>query len=221
MRTISPNMRPLPLLLLCSSMLPLQGCCSLARLFCGPDRSPWISVRYDTPERAVATLLEAIRRDEPQIVYLSLADEYRKRLGLDAAIAQLAWAKLREENPGLHVVGYAEVPPPTRLADNGATFELQIEGTRVDVEVVRESLWEIRYRRPDGSLGEQGNVIASWNPYAKVETLDDPDRDLSVLTVVPMRFEHEGVDAIGLEAIEHAALTRRWKVARIVVQQPE
>ncbi|MCA8964329.1 MAG: hypothetical protein KDC48_05570 [Planctomycetes bacterium] len=214
-------MRRLPLLLLCSSMLPLGGCCSMARFFCGPDRTPWISVNFDTPERAVSTLLEAIRRDEPQIVYLSLADEYRRRLRLDAAAAQLAWARLREENPGLHVVGYAEVPPPTRLADDGASFELTIEGTRVDVEVVRESLWEIRYRRPDHSLGEDGAVITSWSPYAKVEALDNPDRDLSVLTVTPMRFEHEGVDAVPLEAIEHAALTRRWKVARISVRQPQ
>ncbi len=214
-------MRRLPLLLLCSSLLPLAGCCSMARFFCGPDRSPWISVNFDTPEAAVATLLEAIRRDEPQIVYLSLAHEYRKRLGLDALLAQLAWVKLRQENPGLHVVGYAEVPPPTRLTDDGASFELTIEGTRVDVDVVRESLWEIRYRRPDGSLYEPGAVITSWVPYAKVDAIKDSDPDQSVLTIAPLRFAHEGVDSIPLEAIEHAALTRRWRVARIAVRQPQ
>lgn len=214
-------MRLLLPLSLCVAMSSLSGCCSLARLFCGPDRSPWISVRYDTPENAVATLLEAIRRDEPQIVYLSLAEEFQRHLGLDAAIAQLAWAKLREENPGLHVVGYAEVPPPVRRADNGATFRLQIEGTTVEIDVVQQAMRRIRWSVPteDGRLtGDEGAMIASWNSYAKVEVKDE---DLSELTLAPIRFHHDGLDAVELSQIDEFTLTRVWKVSRLHVLQPD
>lgn len=54
-------------------LLPLSGCCSLSRLFCGPDKSPWVPIDYSTPEATVRVLLEAIRRDEPSVVYESLA----------------------------------------------------------------------------------------------------------------------------------------------------
>ncbi len=207
---------------LCAALaLPLPGCCSLARLFCGPDRTPWVSVRFDTPEQAVQTLLEAIRRDEPEVVYLSLADEYRRRLGLDNAIAQLAWARLREENPGLHVAGYATVPPPVRLVDDGATFELDVEGNRLVIDVVRQSFWEIRYRRANGTQGDDGAPIASWAPYATLTPVAGTDIETSELHLAPRRFEHEGLETLQLDQLEHVALTRRWKVASIRMPQPQ
>ena len=38
----------LPALVLCA-LLPTGGCCSFARFFCGPDKTPWVSVDFDAP----------------------------------------------------------------------------------------------------------------------------------------------------------------------------
>ena len=77
------GMRPLVLAFLSAVALPLGGCCSLAQAWCGPERSAWISVEWGTPELATRTLLEALRRDDPEIVYEALADEMRASLGID------------------------------------------------------------------------------------------------------------------------------------------
>jgi hypothetical protein len=197
--------------------LPAGGCCSLSRLFCGPDRSPWISERFDAPEHAVATLLEAIRRDAAEVVYLCLADSYRRRLGLDAMVARLAWQKVRDQNPGLHLAGYATVPAPRHRTETAASFTLDVEGTAIEVDVVQQSYWDVRYRRPDGSLGETGAAVASWVELGRVETVAAADTDRSRLVLQPLVFEHEGLDAVPIERIESACLARRWRVADLRV----
>lgn len=201
--------------------LPLGGCCSMARFFCGPDRTTWVSERFDAPERTVATLLEALRRDDPEVVYLCLADTYRQQLGLDGQTVKLAWERVRDAAPGLFLAGYAEIPEPTRRDEDRATFHLLVEGHALVLELVCEPFWEVRYRRPDGSLGEAGAAVPKFGDYAASRSLDDPDRDLSELTLAPLRFEHEGVDEVPPSAIEHAALSRRWRVAAIEQRRPE
>ena len=99
-----------PALVLCS-LLPTGGCCSFARFFCGPDKTPWVSVEFDAPESAVRTFLEALRRDDPDVLYLSLSDGYRQRLGIDLMAVNVAWERFREQNPGLHVAGRFEHGP--------------------------------------------------------------------------------------------------------------
>src|SRR5262245_30454488 len=84
-------------------LLPLSGCCTFARFFCGPDTTPWVSVRFETPRLAVQTLLEALRRDDPQIVYVSLSQRYLKELKVDLLTWDVAWPRIRDENAGLHV----------------------------------------------------------------------------------------------------------------------
>jgi len=70
---------------LCALSVTLTGCCSISRAFCGPDTSAWISVDLSTPELAARTLLEALRRDEPEVVYDALSDELREELGVGVA----------------------------------------------------------------------------------------------------------------------------------------
>ena len=120
-------MRRIIFLAMATAALPMAGCCSLARLFCGPDESPWVSVDYQTPQLAVQTFLEALRRDDPEIVYLSMSEAFRNRLGVDSSTTQMAWPKIREMNPGLHVAGYAKVPEPTILGKDRARVPLEIE----------------------------------------------------------------------------------------------
>lgn len=204
-----------------ATVSPAGGCCTLARLFCGPDRTPWVSVDFATPERTVRTLLEALRRDDPEIVYLSLSSDFRDRLGVDSQSAKLAWPKIREQNPGLHLAGYAEVPPAVRRAPDRADVRLDVEGQAIEIELVREAYWLVRYERPGdepgtyGPPGECGGKLDSFVGSARVEPIDDPDTDRSRLVLAPFRFEHFGHDAIPLENIDAAGLERRWKIAAL------
>ena len=48
------------------ALLPLLGtgsCCWMARVFCGPDTSPWVPISYETSRATLATFLEAVRRE--------------------------------------------------------------------------------------------------------------------------------------------------------------
>lgn len=196
-------------------VLPAPGCCSLARLFCGPDRTPWVSIDHATPEATVRTLLEALRRDAPEVVYGCLSNAYRDRLHLDQASVTLAWVKLREQNPGLHVAGYAEVPPATRIDADHARIELCIEGQRLEVDVVRQLYWEVRYRRDNGTPGASGQPLGSLADRASIVADDTADR--STLTLSPLTFRHDGLEAVPLTAIEFAGIQREWKVDRLTM----
>lgn len=201
-------------LLALAPCLLLNGCCSLARLFCGPDDSRWVSVSYDTPRDGVATLLEAIRRDAPDVVYSCLSAGFRRANNLDSVAAQIAWERLKEQVPGLHLAGYAEIPEP-RLADNGATFVIDVEGYRLQIDLVRESYRQLVYSRPNGTLGESRVPLQSFNTVAQIERIADEDFDRSRMTLRPIEFEHEGLDEVPLAAIQRAGLIRHWKVAAL------
>lgn len=215
----TPGMRPstaaTALALLCT--LPLGGCCSLARLFCGPDRSPWVQIDHSTPQATVQTLVEAIRRDAPDVVYDCLAATYRERLRLDSSAMAVAWQQLKAAVPGLHLAGYAEVQAPVRADTDTAEFVLKVEGRPLRVRLAREAQWELHYRRPDGSAGRAARALQSLGAVARLEPVDDPDRDLSRLSVQPMVFEHEGTTLDTVAAIDAAGLVRRWKITDLEV----
>lgn len=202
-------MRRCPLVVVLALALPASGCCSLARWFCGPDRSPWVSIDYRTPELATRTLLEALRRDEPEVVYASLSHGYRDRLGLDQATTVLAWQRVRADNPGLHVAGYAEVPTATATGPDRARVALRIEGRRVDIDLVRQRKWEVRWRRPSGTLAEPGANLPSFAAWAAVGT-GERDRT-ATLRLQPFTFA-VGADLPDADAIEFAGLVAEWKV---------
>jgi len=195
----------------------LSGCCSLARLFCGPDRTPWIWPDFQTPEKTVRTALEALRRDDPEAFYLCLSNGYRNRTGLDMVTTIVVF---RQQNPGLHLAGYAEVPAATRLSADRAELVLDVEGHVFDVRLVRESLWEVDYERPNGTLGDFGRPIGSWHGIARVEA-GTGDADESVLTIQPLTFGHDGLDEVPLEHITRAAVERRWKIDAVSQREAE
>ena len=222
-------MRPTFLLLVASSFAPLSGCCSLARFFCGPDRSEWVSERYDTPRQTVQTLFEAIRRDDAEVVYLCLAKSCRQRLGLDGLTTQIAWERLREKVPGLHVAGYAEIPEPVLHGEAPASVTVTVEGWRVDVELERQAYREIRYRRADGNAAEQSEVIGSLRERARLELdpsidrwrpwLEEEGEVRSTVQLDAMPFFRPLDAVVTMEAIEHIALTHRWKVADVRMRE--
>ena len=210
-----PPMPPSRLALSVLLLMPLSGCCTLARFFCGPDTTPWVSVRFETPRLAVSTLLEALRRDDPEIVCLSFSQAYMKRLKVDMTTIVVAWPRVREENPGLHVAGYAEVPEPTCRDADHARVTIDVVGHQVEIELVRECWWEVRYTRPNGTPGEPSGLVSSFDGWARVEKIEDPNHDCSVLDVRPLAFNHEGVPELTLADIEHVALTHKWKIDNV------
>ena len=215
-----PPMPPIRLAWSVLLLLPLSGCCAMARFFCGPDTTPWVSVRFETPRLAVMTLLEALRRDDPEIACLSFSLDYRRRLGVDMLTVVALWEQIREQNPGLHVAGYAEVPEPTRINADQAQVTIDVYGKQIEIQLVRESWWEVRYVRPNGTAGDDSEPVASFNGLALVERIDDPDHDRSRLVLRPLVFDHEGLPSVSLGDIEHAALTRKWKVNDVKLLNP-
>lgn len=188
----------------------------MARLLCGPDRSPWISQSFDTPQRAAQTLFEAIRRDDPDVVYLCLSTAYRRRLGLDGLTLPVFWARFRDQNPGLHVAGYATVPPPALVGTDRATVAVEVEGHVVDVDLERQASWEIGYRL-DGVPLAQGSIIPSFAAVARIEPIAAGADEGSRLVLAPLPFAHDDAP-VPIESIEHVAITHRWKIADLRVR---
>lgn len=205
-------MRPWPILLAAAFALPLGGCCALARGLCGPDTSPWVSVDFASPEAAARTFLEALRRDDPEVVYACLARDCRRELGIDGVAAQLAWPRIRAEHPYLHVAGYATVPAATRRGADAAILRLDVEGHAVELELVRQTKWEVRYRRADGSLYEPGAPVTDLQQWVALRADDAEER--STLAMQPLVFRHDGLEAVPLDAIEFAGVIREWRIRR-------
>lgn len=208
-------MRLAPILLLVPALAPLSGCCSLARFFCGPDRTKWVSVDYTTPELATQTFLEALRRDSPEEVYHCLSQGFRQRNQLTKFVTEVVWDKVREQAPGLHVAGYAEVPVATLSADGSrAHVTLDVEGRRLDVDLVCERKWEVRYRRPDGvPPGEKGDYVRSADQVVRVTTADDAQR--STVELTPFIVPHQGIDDLHPADIEFAGFVSEWKIEKL------
>ena len=196
--------------------LGLGSCCTMSRLFCGPDKSEWVSESYASPTATVKTLLEAIRRDDPDVIYRCLSEGFRAANRMDNLVAKLAWDQLKAATPGLHLAGYAEVPTPV-IGDNGATFVLDVEGRQMRIDVIREAYLELDWVREDGSLGEMSRPLSSFQQAISLAYLDDPELefDMSRATFRPFTFEHEGEAGVPLRNVTRAGVVRRWKVAAL------
>lgn len=189
----------------------------MARLFCGPDDSRWVQIDFATPQKAVATLLEAIRRDRSDVIADCLGQELKRRYHFGALEFQVAWQQMREQITGLHLLGYAEVgapvAPPTATA---ATFVVEASGHRIQIDLVREGYREVRYRLPEGQPGSCrqafDEAMVTLTPIKPAHE-DDPDRSLLVLA--PIRIEHDGLEELPLPRIEAAGVYWVWKVAEL------
>ncbi|MBL8754505.1 MAG: hypothetical protein JNK15_14470 [Planctomycetes bacterium] len=207
---------PLPALVAVLALVPTGGCCSLARLFCGPDKTPWVSVDFTTPERTVRTLLEALRRDDPEVVYECLSHGFRSQKGIDSATAQIVWPKIRAEAPGLHVAGYADVPTSQRLGPDRARIDLDIEGRALVVELVRQRATQVRWQRAGQAPMEKGAVVTDFAPLLDLD--DDEDGRLRVQITFEVKSSSDPAAILGDLAV--AGLVAEWKVDRLAMATP-
>lgn len=217
-------MRPLALSLLCVSALPLAGCCSIARAWCGPDKSPWISVEFRTPELATRTLLEALRRDEPEVVYDALSDDLRNELGINGMALELAWTRIKEQYPYLHVAGYADVPAAA-ISPKGttATITVTVEGNPLEVGLVRQTYWELRYQRPGEDLTPEqrdarvGRRLDNLAGTVEIQIDAEAEDDRSFVSLKPQSAAHFGVDEIPVANVDSLGVFHAWKVRTLTL----
>ena len=212
-------MRRLTLTLAVICSLPLQSCCSLTRLFCGPDRSTWVSVDFRSPELTVQTFLEALRRDNATVAYECLSEGFRQRLEIDESMTRLIWPKIREQNPGLHLAGYADMQAPIFDAKSldQATVDIRAEGTDIQIHLVRQCHWEVRYRRPGDDLPAEmrnaviGRPVVSLGTLLEVKPTGDQS-EISDVTIAPLRVPHFNIDEIPLANVSFAGVERTWRI---------
>lgn len=197
-------------LLLTALLAPCSGCCSLASLFCGPDRSRWVEPDFRTPEASIATFREALRREHGTFLFESLAEEWKRRHGIAGAIEfEVLMRKLKEQVPHLHMLGEAEVEPFVVIDPDRLRTCLVRSGYRVRVELVRQRYYEVRYRL--GDLSETpGSYVTSFGPLMAVDRDDVGAATVRLrLTGVPLP---EGVE---VEQVEAAGIGTQWKVSVI------
>lgn len=223
----SQIMPRLPLLLAMVPVLSAPGCCSLARLFCGPDRSEWVQVDYQTPAAALRTFLEALRRDNVARVCESLSETYKRDKGIDTLNAQQGWEQLREQNPYLYMAGYAKVPDrPTWQDGNRATFDLEIEGYDLHVGLVRQSYWLVHYLWPDGTVQEKSMLVPSLAPALQLQEPDD-DGYVRIRFLNPAGADgpeyrlHSKFDGPGLEQVVGVEFGQEWKISELSIPRPD
>lgn len=206
--------------------MPLGGCCTMARFFCGPDTSPWVPIAYDSAEATLRTFLEAVRRNQPSVVYGCLSPGFKRQHGLDGLLVQAAWERLEAQVPGLHLLGYAEVPKePQQRQDGGVSYELVVEGQALRIDLVRQSYWELRYRGRDGRPRETSTALDHDTLNGVVRVTDkglDPVDELpqAEIALEPRVVLHPGTPKLRLEDVDELTVGREWKIAEIVTRQP-
>jgi len=197
--------------LLLLPMAPLSGCCSLARLFCGPDRAPWVSVRWREPRDTVRTVLEAVRRADTRVLYDALGDAYKKRLGIDSEMTMdQVWKILQDRVTGIHLLGYGEIRHEERLAPDRGRFVVEASGHQVQITVVAAAFQEVWLDRGEG-MKEYSEYLSSLS-----DALTGPDGDRGTLTV---RIASRRFAGVPPEQIREVRAGYEWKVDDLMVPQ--
>lgn len=196
------------LLVACSPLL--SGCCALAGLLCGPDRSEWISVSFRSPAETIATLREALRRDHLDTLYSCLSEDYKRQHDLSQISLTILWERLRDEVPGIHLLGEAEVSEPERLDARHVRYVLTYGSTQIAVRLVRQHLVEVRYRVPEppGTPDEPAaRYVASLAPHLRLLETDEFAAQVQ-LTIADLMLP-PGITATDLTSV---TAMHQWKV---------
>ncbi len=215
-------MRRISLTVVALLALPLQSCCSLARLFCGPDKSEWVSVSFETPELTVRTFLEALRRDDPSVIYDCLSEPFRAANGLDQDTMKLVWPQVRDQYPGLHLAGYATVPDAVQPDRNTAIIDLEVEGYAMQIQLLRQCHWQVRYRRAgetgSKAIADIGGQVANAAELLSVTPVTE-DPPMSIVALNGRRVVHWGLDEVPAEDIETIGLKHTWQVTGLATSE--
>jgi hypothetical protein len=156
--------------------LPAGGCCTLAKLFCGPDKSRWVAQDFSTPQAALATFLEAIRRDQPIIIHKALSEAAKQRHGVTGIVeSTIAWERLKREVTGLHLAGEADVGQPVRETDRRMRYDLAVAGQTLTVRLVEQAFWSLSYTQEGSDELEQAGRFVPASALRKMLVLQGTD----------------------------------------------
>ena len=189
-----------------------SGCCGIASYFCGPDKSAWVTRDYRTPEAALATFLEAIRRDHLVTVHECLSEAAKSRYGLLGVVeSTIAWQELRKQVPGLHMVGEAEIERRAAEADGRIRFELAVAGRKFQMRLRAQPFWEIAYVA-GGEMRRKGRFVEPRALAKAVLIKVDPDTEETVLDV---HLDDPLVPPVPLGEVCEVRVGSMWKVDEI------
>jgi hypothetical protein len=210
-------LRPVATLLGSALLLATGGCCSLARLFCGPDLSPWVQQSFESPEDTVRTFMEAARRDDAVVVFSKcLSEDYKLRLraqyGGDGSFgAVYVWDQLKRQAP-LHMLGYAEIRDSKQEGDR-ASCTLDVDGRRIRLELVRQAYRLVKILDQYGNVGKIGGWVRSLGPKNRIVNVDD--QPPSRLEIDQFELKREDLGKVTLDQIVFAGIGHEWKVDQI------
>lgn len=198
-------------------ILPLQSCCTIFGLFgCGTG-VPIAKISWDSPRESLDTLLAAIRASDVKVIYEALSEGFKQANGFDGLGFAIAWEKLRDQVPGLHLAGDAEIVEegPGRDATgqpiNGRyRYLLDAHGYRFEVEFGRRAYWELAAKDPNSG---ETQVLGTY-----VRDLDDHVDVAGIKGAVNARIKSP--ELVGLDAETFRNLKIGWafkvrKIARV------
>ncbi len=180
----------------------------MARFFCGPDDSEWVSQDFTSPEATLATFREAFRRDNPDGLYLSLSEDLKRSYGLDGMTAQVGYEELKNQVTGVHLLGTAEVSEP-ELHDGFVRFFLSAPaGYTFRVDVKEYAFWEVRVsvpKIPEETYSAYVQDLSAWFDVSELQAGGSG----SLLVTSPLQLEAFGLLAEDIDGVRFA---KEWKV---------
>src|SRR5688572_433051 len=146
------------------------GCCSLslgmASLLCGPRQDPWVQVAFATPEETVATFLGAVARDDVEVIYQCLSEQYKEDQKLSGLEVGVAWKHLKQEVPGIHLADRAKASPMNKLGPQQAEVTLTLARKKIRLLLIRQSYWTVQMDLPEGEGSDRhGEYIPRLETY--------------------------------------------------------
>lgn len=197
--------------LLLAAMLP--GCCGIYAAWCGPDRSEWVQVGYATPEEAVATVLEAIRRGNADVLFQSTSPSLRRRLGIqDRLTMRSVWARLEDEVSGLNALGDGDPGAPAWVGPERVTFDVSVLGERIPLTFHRMP-WHWRIAAEFEMNGRRILERDDGNSPAPITQQVQPEEAIDgEATLVRLPPIGTGIYLDGVEQIQKVEFVREWRL---------
>lgn len=196
-----------------AAIAPAPGCCGIARYFCGPDESVWVQESYGTPEQAVTTFREAVRRADAETLQRCLGEDFKRRTGLVGVLeAELAWRRIEDEVPGLHVLGYASIESIETTAPGRAVARLALDGNRVELGLVRQPYWEVRWNPNEDPEDQERDGRYVGRAREILDTSESPD---GLGTSISLRIPALDATIERADQVEFAGFGQEWKIDAI------
>lgn len=181
--------------------------------FCGPDQSRWVVRDYRTPESALETFLEAVRREHTQTIAEALSEDAKRAYGLTGIFeTTLAWERLKTEVPGLHLLGEAAVPPLQPSGDGRWRATLTVAGQVIDLWLVEQPFWDVHFRvEGEAGLEHAGSYVTARSFKEMLLVQSDLD------TTIDARVRDPRLPTLEPGQLRELRLGHDWKVDRFEV----